>query len=56
MSAEDLEKDRVNQMEHFQRQTTAGGDIADTSQPILPVFHRKLANLTPLALRSSSSK
>jgi uncharacterized protein len=52
MSADDLEKGRAHQMEHLQRQTTAGGHIADSSQPILPVFHRKLANPTPLGLLS----
>jgi uncharacterized protein len=53
MSADDLEKSGAQlQMEYLQRQTTAGGHIVDTSQPILPVFHRKLANPTPLGLLS----
>jgi succinate-acetate transporter protein len=52
MSADDLEKGGAQRMEHLQRQITAGGHIADTSQPILPVFHRKLANPTPLGLLS----
>jgi len=52
-SIDDLEK--AGSIEHavqLERQRTAGGHIADNSQPILPVFHRKLANPTPLGLLS----
>lgn len=52
-SADDLEKGgSVEHSNQLQRQLTAGGHIADNSQPILPIFHRKLANPTPLGLLS----
>jgi len=43
---------KMESSKHLERQMTAGGHIADTSQPVLPVFHRKLGNPTPLGLLS----
>ena len=51
-SSSDIEKAAAGSQIQLQRQITAGGHIADTSQPILPVVHRKLANPTPLGLLS----
>jgi len=39
-------------LERIERQMTAGGHEIDTSQPLLPIYHRKLANPTPLGLFS----
>jgi len=51
--SDDLEKNGgMLHNEQLQRQLTSGGHIVDNSQPILPVFHRKLANPTPLGLLS----
>ena len=36
----------------LERQQTAGGHVADSTQPSLPVVHRKLANPAPLGLLS----
>jgi succinate-acetate transporter protein len=36
----------------LERQQTAGGHVADRTQPALPVVHRKLANPAPLGLLS----
>ena len=43
---------KMEQQTHLERQMTSGGHIAETSQPQLPVYHRKLANPTPLGLLS----
>jgi len=43
---------KMEQAIQLERATTAGGHVADSSQPILPVYHRKLANPTPLGLLS----
>jgi succinate-acetate transporter protein len=37
---------------HLSQTRTPGGHIADTTQPALPVVHRKLANPAPLGLLS----
>jgi hypothetical protein len=37
---------------HLERLHTAGGHLEDRTQPGLPVFHRKLANPSPLGLIS----
>ena len=38
--------------QHLERLHTAGGHLEDRTQPGLPVFHRKLANPSPLGLIS----
>ena len=38
--------------QQLERVRTAGGHVADTSQPALPVVHRKFANPAPLGLLS----
>ncbi|MCJ1305790.1 hypothetical protein MMC08_008606, partial [Hypocenomyce scalaris] len=43
---------KMEQQPHLEHQMTAGGHIAETSQPQLPIYHRKLANPTPLGLLS----
>ncbi|KAI9727697.1 MAG: hypothetical protein M1828_005925 [Chrysothrix sp. TS-e1954] len=44
--------EHINKLENgiLQRETTAGGHTVNNSQPELPVYHRKLANPTPLGL------
>lgn len=47
----DVEKNGAD-TNHLERLRTAGGHIADTSQPALPTVHRKFANPAPLGLLS----
>lgn len=46
----DVEKN--GEAHQLERLRTAGGHVADTSQPALPIVHRKLANPAPLGLLS----
>jgi succinate-acetate transporter protein len=48
--------DKVERADHLERQRAASGHIADSSQPVLPVYHRKLANPTPLSLLSFATE
>lgn len=37
---------------HLEQVRTAGGHVEDRAQPSLPVYHRRLANPSPLGLLS----
>lgn len=47
-----MPKANMSEEEHVHRARTHGGHIADSAQPALPVYHRRLANPSPLGLLS----
>jgi succinate-acetate transporter protein len=51
-STRDYDIEKNGDANHLERLRTAGGHIADTSQPALPTVHRKLATPAPLGLLS----